>query len=141
LLAAGAIGVLAGGFIVYKTPRHAMVAAIFLLLSTMALLLFTRVSMTAVAIVALMSFVGLLQGVIRPARDMMVRAVLPMESFGKAIGMIGTGAAIGGATAPVMFGWIMDIGEPQWIFYVVGVCFVLTTVIILIPMSKITARR
>jgi predicted MFS family arabinose efflux permease len=140
-LAAGAIGVLAGGFIVDKTPRHAMVAAICLLLSTVALLLFTRVSMTAVAIVALMSFVGLLQGVIRPARDMMVRAVLPMESFGKAIGMIGTGAAIGGATAPVMFGWIMDIGEPQWIFYVVGVCFVLTTVIILIPMSKITARR
>jgi predicted MFS family arabinose efflux permease len=140
-LAAGAIGVLAGGFIVDKTPRHAMVAAICLLLSTALLLLFTRVSMTAVAIVALMSFVGLLQGVIRPARDMMVRAVLPMESFGKAIGMIGTGAAIGGATAPVMFGWIMDIGEPQWIFYVVGVCFVLTTAIILIPMSKITARR
>ena len=140
-LAAGAIGVLADGFIVDKTPRHAMVAAICLLLSTAALLVFTRVSMTAVAIVALMSFVGLLQGVIRPARDMMVRAVLPVESFGKAIGMIGTGAAIGGATAPVMFGWIMDIGEPQWIFYVVGVCFVLTTAIILIPMSKITARR
>jgi sugar phosphate permease len=93
-----------------------------------------------VAIVAVMSFVGLLQGVIRPARDMMVRAVLPMGSFGKAIGMIGTGAAIGGATAPVMFGWIMDIGEPQWIFYVVGVCFVLTTVIILIPMSRIAAH-
>jgi predicted MFS family arabinose efflux permease len=32
-LAAGAIGVLAGGFIVDKTPRHAMVAAICLLLS------------------------------------------------------------------------------------------------------------
>jgi len=140
-LAAGAIGVLAGGFIVDKTPRHAMAVAICLLLSTALLLLFTRVSMTAVAIVFLMSFVGLLQGVIRPARDMMVRAVLPIQSFGKAIGMIGTGAAIGGATAPVMFGWIMDIGEPQWIFYVVGVCFALTTVIILIPMSKITARR
>ena len=40
-----------------------------------------------------------------------------------------------------MFGWIMDIGEPQWIIYVVGVCFVLTTAIILIPMSKITTRR
>jgi predicted MFS family arabinose efflux permease len=140
-LAAGAIGVLAGGFIVDKTPRHAMVAAICLLLSTAGLLMFTRVSMTAVAIVALMSFVGLLQGVIRPARDMMVRAVLPVASFGKAIGMIGTGAAIGGAVAPVTFGWIMDIGEPQWIFYVVGICFVLTTVIILIPMSKIAARR
>lgn len=140
-LAAGAIGVLAGGFIVDKTPRHAMVAAICLLLSTVLLLLFTRVSMTTVAIVALMSFIGFLQGAIRPARDMMVRAVLPLGSFGKAIGMIGTGAAIGGAAAPVMFGWIMDIGEPQWIIYVVGVCFALTTVIILTPMSKILVRR
>ena len=58
----------------------------------------------------------------------------------KAIGMIGTGAAIGGATAPAMFGWVMDIGEPQWIFYVVGICFALTTVVILTPMRKIVAR-
>jgi predicted MFS family arabinose efflux permease len=140
-LAAGAIGVLAGGFIVDKTPRHAMVAAIALLLSTALLLIFTRVSMTAVVIVALMSLVGFLQGMIRPARDMMVRAVLPTESFGKAIGMIGTGAAIGGSLGPVAFGWVMDIGEPQWLIYVVGICFILTMVIILMPMDKVVARR
>lgn len=139
-LAAGAVGVLAGGFIVDKTPRHALVAALCLLLSTALLLLFTGVSLTALAIVAVMGLVGFLQGVVRPARDMMVRAMLPMESFGKAIGIIGTGAAIGGAAAPAMFGWIMDIGEPQWIFYVVGACFILTTVIIVTPMRKIAGR-
>lgn len=139
-LAAGAFGVLCGGFIVDKIPRHAMVAAACLLASAALLLVFTRVSFTAVAIVVVMSLIGFLQGVVRPARDMMVRAVLPMESFGKAIGMIGTGAAIGGATAPAVFGWILDIGEPQWIFYVVGACFVLTTLIIVTPMTKIATR-
>ena len=57
--------------------------------------------MPMVMIIVLMSVAGILQGVLRPARDMLMRAVIPRESFGKAIGMVATGAAIGGARSNI----------------------------------------
>jgi MFS family permease len=58
-----------------------------------------------------------MQGSIRPARDMMVRAIVPKGTMGKAFGFVSSGAAIGGATAPILFGWLIDIGRAEIVFY------------------------
>lgn len=136
-LVAGAIGVLAGGFLVDKTPRHILVAVAVLIGSGALFVILGSVSMPMTLIVATLSLAGILQGILRPARDMLMRAVIPRESFGKAIGMVATGAAIGGAMAPLIFGWILDVGKANWLFYVLAMCLVILIVTVVIPKRRI----
>lgn len=140
-LIATALGVLAGGFLVDKTARHELVAAIALLCSAACLIALGTVSLPIVVIVGVMVMIGIFQGTVRPARDMMIRDLLPRESFGKAISMVATGAAIGAAVAPVAFGWIMDIGQAQWVFYLLAACLVLVVATVLIPKQRIAMPK
>lgn len=136
-LVASAAGVLAGGFIVDKTHRHEAIAAVVLIVSAALVALIGTVSLPLVALVTVMTLTGVFQGMLRPARDMLLRAVMPRESFGKAVGMVTTGAAIGGTTAPIIFGWVLDHGEPQWVFYVIGVGLLAVASVILLPKAPI----
>jgi len=95
------------------------------------------VSMPVALIVAVMSTVGMCQGAMRPARDMLLRAILPKEIFGRAIGLVSTGAAIGGTLSPIIFGWILDLGRPEWVFYILGVTITLMAATVLAPKDRI----
>jgi MFS family permease len=136
-LIASALGVLAGGFLVDKTPHHTLVAVAVMLGSGALFIVVGAVDMSIFLIIVAMGAAGILQGILRPARDMLMRAVIPKESFGKAIGMVATGAAIGGALAPVVFGWILDTGHPSWVFYVLAGCLAILIVTVLIPKKRI----
>jgi MFS family permease len=136
-LIASALGVLAGGYLADKTDRHELLAVSALLLSAGFLVALGSVSMPVALIVAVMSTIGMCQGAMRPARDMLLRAILPREIFGRAIGIVSTGAAIGGTLAPVIFGWILDLGHPEWVFYILGVTIVLVAATVLIPKERI----
>ena len=69
--------------------------------------------MPAAVLIIVMSLGGLLNGIIQPSRDMMVRAVTPAGSFGKVFGFVTTGFNLGGMVAPLLYAWLMDHGEPQ----------------------------
>ena len=114
-----AFGVLLGGIIADRTPHHERVAAVgFAFTSTMAMLM-GWVDLPAAILIFVMSLGGLLNGIIQPSRDMMVRAVTPPGSFGKVFGFVSTGFNIGGMVAPLLYGWLMDRGQPRMIFLVV----------------------
>lgn len=136
-LIASAVGVLAGGFLVDKTSRHQMMAALVLVASAVLIALIGAVSLPLIALTAVMTITGIFQGMLRPARDMMLRAVMPRDSFGKAVGMVTTGAAIGGTLAPVVFGWILDHGAPQWVFYIIGLGLLAVAATVLLPKEKL----
>jgi MFS family permease len=138
-LIASAVGVLAGGFIVDKTSRHQLVASIALIAAAAFIALIGAVSLPVVILAMVMTVTGIFQGMLRPARDMMLRAVMPRESFGKAVGMVTTGAAIGGTASPIVFGWILDHGEPQWVFYIVGLGLLAVAVTVVAPKEKVGA--
>lgn len=119
-----AMGVLVGGIIADRTPHHERVAAVgFACTSTMAALL-GWVEMPAAMLILVMSVGGLLNGIIQPSRDMMVRAVTPPGSFGKVFGFVTTGFNLGGMVAPLTFAWLMDHGQPRLI-YVIVIVFIL----------------
>lgn len=119
-----AMGVLVGGIIADRTPHHERVAAVgFACTSTMAALL-GWVEMPAAMLILVMSAGGLLNGIIQPSRDMMVRAVTPPGSFGKVFGFVTTGFNLGGMVAPLTFAWLMDHGQPRLI-YVIVIVFIL----------------
>lgn len=136
-LIASALGVLAGGYLADKTSRHELMAVAALMISAGFLLALGTVSMPVALIVAVMSTVGMCQGAMRPARDMLLRAILPREIFGRAIGLVSTGAAIGGTLSPIVFGWILDLGHPEWVFYILGASVTLVAGTIIVPKQRI----
>jgi MFS transporter, FSR family, fosmidomycin resistance protein len=121
-----ALGVLIGGVIADKTTRHERVAAICFAATAAMVVLIGEVDLGAVVLVLVMSLGGVLNGIIQPSRDMMVRAVTPPGAFGKVFGFVTTGFNLGGMISPILFGWLMDRGEPRLIFVLVAVFMLLS---------------
>ena len=120
-----AAGVLLGGIIADRTLHHERVAAVgFAFTSTMAVLM-GWVDMPATLLIFVMSLGGLLNGMIQPSRDMMVRAVTPPGSFGKVFGFVTTGFNLGGMVAPLVYAELMDRGQPRMIYAIVVVFILL----------------
>jgi len=115
-----AIGVLAGGWLTTRTNRHAVVAAVGLVVTAAGSVLIGAVDLGAVLLVLTMAVSGFFSGVIMPSRDMIVRSVTPPGSFGKVFGFVTTGFNIGGIISPLLFGWLLDGGHPQAIFMLVA---------------------
>lgn len=115
-LAMSAAGVLLGGVIADRTRRHGLVAALGFGAAGVLILLAGTVPMGAVALVGVMGAAGLLSGMIMPSRDMLVRAAAPPGQAGAVFGVVSTGFNIGGIAGPVIFGALLDHGQPQAVF-------------------------
>jgi FSR family fosmidomycin resistance protein-like MFS transporter len=134
-----AAGVLLGGFIADRTPHHERVAAVgFACTSTMAILL-AWVNMPAAVLIGVMSLGGLLNGIIQPSRDMMVRAVTPIGSFGKVFGFVSTGFNLGGVVSPLLYAALMDHHQPRAIFMIVT-AFIFLALLTVITRAKPQAK-
>lgn len=117
-----AIGVLVGGVIAGRTTRHGAVAVGGLLVNAAAVAAVAVIDVGAAALVALMAVGGLANGIIMPSRDMLVRAVTPAGLYGTVFGFVTTGFNIGGIFAPLLFGWLIDHGNPQAVFLGAALC-------------------
>ena len=121
-----------GGIQTYSVVALAAIG--FAFTSSMAALM-AWVSMPAAILVGVMSLGGLLNGMIQPSRDMMVRAVTPPGSFGKVFGFVSTGFNLGGMVAPLLYGFLMDRHEPRAIFMIV-IAFILLALVTAITRAK-----
>lgn len=119
-LSASAAGVLVGGYLADRTKRHDLIAIAAFAVTGAIMVLVALAPLSAVLLACVFLIGGFLQGMVRPARDMMVRALAPKRTLGKAYGYVSTGAAAGAAVAPIMFGWIVDLGQAVWVFYVIA---------------------
>jgi MFS transporter, FSR family, fosmidomycin resistance protein len=127
-----AIGVLLGGYVVSRTERHDGIAMAGLAANATAVLALAVLDVAAPVLILLMAAAGLFQGLIMPSRDMLVRAVTPRGAFGTVFGFVTTGFNIAGIVAPLIFGWMMDQGNPQAIFFAsaaFGLASILTVII------------
>lgn len=131
-LVANAAGVLIGGVLADKTKRHEMVAAVGLGISAAVMLLLGLYSLPGIVIVLIFTFAGLTNGLIGPARDMLIRRASPKGSMGKVFGFVFSGQTIGQAIAPLMFGFMIDSGVPAWIFYTSAIFTVFCMVVVLV---------
>ncbi len=139
-MAGSAFGVLGGGYIADRTRRHGEVAAGGFGLTAAFILLVGTVPLHPVLLVAAMGAAGLMYGLIMPSRDMLVRAACPPGAEGRVFGIVTTGFNIGGAVGPMLFGWIIDHGQPRWLFGVT-VIFMLTTATMAIASERRSASR
>jgi MFS family permease len=116
LLIASAVGVLAGGVLADRIQRHDLIISAGFFVAAGFLVIVGLISLPLAAIVAAMTVVGLARGAIQPSRDMMVRKVAPEGRVGTVFGFVTTGMNVGGALAPVFFGWLVDRGSVAWVF-------------------------
>jgi len=116
-LACSALGILAGGIIADRTARHERVASVGFASTAVIIALIGTFAMPPLLIILALAAGGLLWGMIMPSRDMLVRAVTPPGASGKVFGFVSTGLNLGSAVTPVLFGWIMDVGDPRWLFW------------------------
>ena len=119
-LAFAALGVLAGGWIAARTNRHALAAALGLAGAASVTLLIGTADVGAIVLILVMSFSGFCTGAIMPPRDMLVREVTPPGSFGTVFGFVTNGFSIAGILSPLVFGALMDHGEPRLVFWVIA---------------------
>ena len=61
---------------------------------------------------------------------MMVRAVTPPGASGKVFGFVTTGFNVGGIAAPLLFGAVLDHGDPGLVFWTVAALSLLTLVVV-----------
>jgi MFS family permease len=125
-LAATAVGVLAGGYITGRTQRHNLVVILGLVIAGAVCLLIALVDLHAAALLTAMAVGGFCNGLIMPARDMIVRSVTPPGSFGKVFGFVTTGFSIGLIISPIICGALMDHGYPRGVFLLAAVAVLLT---------------
>ena len=119
-LFAGAAGVLVGGQIADRTDRHGTVAVACLIVTAIMFAVVAEVDLGNIGLILAMTATGLMNGIIQPARDMMVRAVTPAGSMGKVFGFVTAGFNVGGAIAPLGYGTLLDHGNASAIFWAIA---------------------
>ncbi len=132
-LGTSAFAVLIGGVTADRIKRHDYFAAICLSVSAVVAAIIAAVPMQFFALVFMFTIAGFLHGVIRPARDMMVREVCPEGKTGKVFGFVFTGQNVGGAIAPIFYGYILDNFSAQWVFYLSAIFLVICIVTVITP--------
>jgi MFS family permease len=138
-LVAGAVGVLVGGVIADRTERYDVVATVGFLVAATMFVLVGSTEMSVIWMGAGFAIAGLMQGIIWPSRDMMVRALTPPGSSGKVFGFVSTGLDVGGALSPVLFGWIIDRGAPEGIFWLTAL-FMVTSLAAALGAARLARR-
>lgn len=131
-LVANAAGVLVGGWLADFTKRHELVAAVGLAISAGVVFIVGVYDLPSVVLIMIFAFAGLTNGLIGPARDMLIRRASPKGSMGKVFGFVFSGQTIGQAIAPLLFGFMIDSGAPAWIFYVSALFTILCMVVVLV---------
>ena len=116
LLAMNAVGVLGGGVLASRTHHHAIVAASGLTIGGIVTALVGFFNFPAAILIALMGISGFCVGATYPSRDMLVRAVTPPGAYGRVFGFVSTGFNIGASISPIVYGMLMDNGEPRAVF-------------------------
>ena len=130
-------GILLGGEISDRTRRHELIAAVAFIVTAVLCVVIAWVNLPFLALVAAMVAMGLGQGIVRPVRDMLLRAAAPSGSVGRVFGFVSAGIAVGSAIAPIPFGWLIDTGRPEWVFYLIAIFMVIALFTILTPKAKV----
>jgi MFS transporter, FSR family, fosmidomycin resistance protein len=140
-LSASALGILLGGLIADHTRRYALLTMAVFGAAAVLTLTVGLVPLPALAIGLLFVAIGLLQGSARTSRDMLVRKVTPPGATGRVFAFVMTGLNVGAAITPVLFGLLLDLGEPRFVFVLLALFLVLAAVVVLLAQAAIAARE
>ncbi|MPY72333.1 MAG: MFS transporter [Alphaproteobacteria bacterium] len=117
-LGAGMLAVLPGGFLADWTSKHDRVLVISYLLLAAATVLVGTGWLHLWIMFGVIAIGGVARGIVAPSRDILVRQSAPMGTIGTAFAFVSTGFMVGNAIMPGVYGWLVDIGMAQGVFFV-----------------------
>jgi len=115
VLTAGSV--LVGGWLADHTKRQDLILVNAFCGTAIGTLLIAALTLPYWVIIALMGSIGLVRGALNPARDVLVRQAAPPGSVGTAFAFVSTGFMFGQGLTPVLFGWLLDMGDAKFVFY------------------------
>ena len=133
------LGVLAGGMVADRMQRFDIIATGGYLIAASLLCLIGLGLLSFVSVAVALFFSGFMVGVVMPARDIMVKAVTPPGSTGKAFGFVSTGFSVGATIGPLIFASLLDAGKPQMLFFTSAAMMVVTIALALA--ASVVGRR
>jgi sugar phosphate permease len=113
-----AFGMLLGGVIADRFGPRIGTAIVSLVTSALLYVVVAEVAMSFVAIVVTLGAAGMIRGALQATRDLLIYSVTPEGQVGKVFAFVASGSNFGGAITPLLFGWIMDVGDPRLVFWV-----------------------
>jgi MFS transporter, FSR family, fosmidomycin resistance protein len=124
-LGATALGIIAGGEMADRFPRHALIATTGLLIGASLMGIVAAFSMHMYLVIGLLGGAGFFIGMTGPSRDILVRAATPTGATGKVFGFVYSGLDLGSASAPLLFGSLMDGGQFRFVFVAIAIMYAL----------------
>jgi len=121
-----AAGVMIAGIFVDRIRQHGLLAAAGMTTFSAGAAAIGLIDLGAFALIATAGLVGFAAGATYPSRDMLVRHVTPPGQFGKVFGFVTSGFSVAGVVAPIVYGPLMDSGNPRAVFLAVGAGGLLT---------------
>jgi MFS family permease len=112
----GAVGMLAGGFLVARVQRVEATIALAMAGSAVLLLGVATAWPAPWLALAMAALAGFGTGLASPSRDMLIRRAAPPGATGRVYGMVYSGLDVGFAVAAPVFGSLLDHGQPARIF-------------------------
>ncbi len=108
----GALGMVAGGFLLARAERlEPLIARALVLAATFLVVAATPWAPGWLAL-ALVALAGIGTGLAGPSRDMLIRRAAPPGASGRVYGMVYSGLDLGFSVAAPIFGWLLDRGQP-----------------------------
>ena len=114
-----AAGTVTGGYAATRFPRHDLVAASGLSIAALIMLAIATGAPPGSALPLALGVAGFAAGVTYPSRDLIVRASTPPGASGRVYGFVYSGLDLGVVLTPVFYGFLIDQGRPQAVFYTV----------------------
>lgn len=127
----GAVGILLGGEIADRFRYPAFIASGGLAIAAVLMSTIGLFDMSIIMIIGIMCSVGFWSGITQPSRDILVKGAAPERASGKTFGFVYSGLDLGGAVAPLYFGYLMDGGLYNEVFLVIGGLYALAIFTIL----------
>ncbi len=130
-LIGGSVGILAGGMIADRTTNHHVIAVSGIVAGSLGVALLATGTVPVGLIVPILVGVGFCLGATLPSRDLIVKRITPRGASGKIYGFVYSGLDVGAALIPILFGWLLDRGQPQWVLIVVVAAMLLSVLTVL----------
>ena len=112
----GAVGMVAGGFIVARAERLEKTIALAMTFAAALLLLVALGVLPPLLAAAAAALAGAGTGLAGPSRDMLIKRAAPPGATGRVYGTVYSGLDVGFALAAPVFGWVLDHGHAAWVF-------------------------
>jgi MFS transporter, FSR family, fosmidomycin resistance protein len=115
-MVASAGGMVLGGFLASNPARCERVIAGGYGVSALVAVTMALVDVPGALVPLMFGVMGFASGTAGPSRDLIVKSATPANATGRVYGVVYSGLDIGQAVAPLMFGTLMDQGQPMQVW-------------------------